>query len=122
MKSLAVLIVGAVLSVVGVMVGVWWAPFVVGIGIGIAYPRARVAVPIGAVAGLLGWGLLLGADQILYGLGSTAPSLAAIMGFGHQAAIPVIMTCLVGLLLGLTGAWLGSGGRSLLSRRSRSNS
>jgi hypothetical protein len=35
------------------------------------------------------------------------------MGFGHQGAIPVVLTCVVGLLLGLTGAWLGSAARSL---------
>ena len=121
MKSLAVLIVGTVLSVVGVMVGAWWAPFVVGIGIGIACARARVAVPIGAFSGFLAGALLLGADQILYGLGSTASSLASILGFGHQSAIPVILACLVGSLLGLTGAWLGSAGRSLLSPRARPN-
>lgn len=119
MKSLAILVVGSVAAVVGVMFGVWWAPFVVGLGIGIANPRARVAVPIGAFAGFLAWGLLLGADQILYGLGSTASSLASILGFSHQVAIPVIMTCLVGLLLGLTGAWLGSAGRSIATRRAR---
>ena len=122
MRSLAAVIVGAVLSVVGVMVGVWWAPFVVGIGIGIAYPRARVALPIGAFTGFLAGGLLLGADHILYGLGSTASSLASILGFSHQSAIPVILACLVGSLLGLTGAWLGSAGRSLVAHRARSNS
>ena len=110
----AALLVGVLVAVVAVMLGVWWAPFVVGIGIGIDYPRARVAVSAGAVVGLLAWGLPLGADQVLYGVRPAAESLGAIMGFGRQAAIPVILTCMVGLLLGLTGAWLGSAGRSLV--------
>ena len=41
-----------------------------------------------------------------YGLGATAVSLAEVMGFGRQGSVPVILTLLVGTLLGLTGAWL----------------
>jgi hypothetical protein len=117
---LAALVVGVAVAAVAVMLGIWWAPFVVGIGIGIAYPRARIAIPVGAFVGFMAWGLLLGADQLLYGLRPTAESLGAIMGFGRQAAIPVILTCVVGLLLGLSGAWLGSAGRSRVGSRAQS--
>jgi hypothetical protein len=114
MKVVAALILGVLISVAGVLVGAWWAPFVVGLVFGIVEPRARVAIPAGAFVGLLGWALPLAAAQIRVGLTPTAQSLAAIMGFGHQAAIPIVLTCVVGLLLGLTGAWLGSAGRSFL--------
>jgi hypothetical protein len=30
------------------------------------------------------------------------------MGFGHNGLIPIILTILVGTLLGLTGAWLAT--------------
>jgi len=40
--------------------------------------------------------------------------IAAIMGL-TQAAIPVVLTCVVGLLLGMSGAWLGSAVRSLVA-------
>lgn len=113
MRTIAALIAGLVLSVAGVLLGVWWAPFAVGIAFGIAEPRARFAVPGGALIGLAGWGLPLAATQLRFGLGPTARTLATIMGFGHQSAIPLALTCVVGLLLGLTGAWLGSAGRSL---------
>jgi hypothetical protein len=56
----------------------------------------------------------LAAVESRYGLGPTADSLAAILGAGHQAAVPVIATLLVGTLLGLTGAWLGSAGRTIV--------
>lgn len=46
--------------------------------------------------------------------------MPARFGFGHQSALPVIMTCVVGLLFGLSGAWLGSAGRSLVRPRARS--
>ena len=111
MKYVAVLVV--VLAAVGVDLGVWWAPFIAGVVIGITDPRARVALPTGAGIGLLMWGYPLAAAHIKVGLAPAAQSLAAIMGFGHEAAIPIVLTCVVGLLLGLTGAWLGSAGRTL---------
>jgi hypothetical protein len=36
------------------------------------------------------------------------------MGFGRQGTIPVVLTLLVGTLLALTGAWLGSAARSMV--------
>jgi hypothetical protein len=113
MKFVAVAAI--VLAALGVEFGAWWAPFLASIVIGIAYPRARIALPIGSGIGLLMWGYPLASAHLKLGLGPAAESLAAIMGFGHQAAIPVILTCVVGLLLGLSGAWLGSAGRSSLS-------
>jgi hypothetical protein len=82
--------------------------------VGITIPRARVAIPAGALAGLLGWAVPLLVIQVRDGLGPAAKSLAAIMGFTGQPAIPLVLTCLVGLLLGLTGAWLAAALRSLL--------
>jgi hypothetical protein len=55
----------------------------------------------------------LAVAPVRYGLGPSATSLAAIMGFGHAGAVPVILTVVVGSLLGLTGAWLGGAVRAL---------
>jgi hypothetical protein len=38
------------------------------------------------------------------------------MGFGHQGAIPTVLTMLVGALLGLTGAWLTTAVRGVASQ------
>jgi hypothetical protein len=114
-KMTATVVLALIVSVAGVSAGAWWAPFVGGLVIGAVQPRARLAVPAGAVVGLLGWAVPLGAVQVQYGAGPAASSLAAIMGFGHQGAIPVVLTLMVGLLLGTTGAWLGSATRSLVS-------
>ena len=114
MKVTATVVFALIVSVAGVLAGAWWAPFIAGLMIGAVQPRARFAVPAGAVVGLLGWALPLGAIQVQYGAGPAASSLAAIMGFGHQAAIPVVLTLMVGLLLGATGAWLGSATRTLI--------
>jgi hypothetical protein len=103
-----------ILATVGVMLGLWWAPFVFGLVFGVIQPRARIAIPIGALIGLLAWAIPLAGAQSRYGIDSTAESLAAIMGFGRQEAIPITLTLVVGLLLGLTGTWVGSAARSLL--------
>jgi hypothetical protein len=115
MRTIGALIAGLLISVGGVLLGLWWAPFAVGIAFGILEPRARFALPGGALIGLAGWALPLAEAQLRFGLGPTAQSLATIMGFGHQSTIPLGLTCATGLLLGLAGAWLGSAARSLVA-------
>jgi hypothetical protein len=114
MRWLGGLLLFPILAYVAVTLGAWWAPFLFGLMFGIIQPRGRIAVPFGALIGLVAWLIPLMSSDSRYGLGPTAESLAAIMGFGHQGAIPVILTLVVGLLLGLTGAWLGSAGRTVV--------
>ena len=102
-----------------VLLGVWWAPFVAGIAIGVVTRRTPAAIAAGGLSGLVSWLLPLAALDARYGLGPTATSLAAIMGFGHQGAIPVVLTLVVGTLLGLTGAWLGIATRTVLRPQPR---
>ena len=108
------LIGGTAIALGGVLVGAWWLAFPAGMLIGITVRDARLAVSAGALAGLLGWSVPLVLIQVRDGLGPAATSLAAIMGFTGQPAIPLVLTCLVGLLLGFTGAWLASALRGLL--------
>ncbi len=117
MRVAVTLLAAVIVALAAVLFGAWWAPFTVGIVIGIVEPRARVAIPLGAAAGLVAWALPLASLQLHYGAGAAAGALAAIMGFGRSAALPVILTSLVGLLLGLTGAWLASAARSLVTAR-----
>ncbi|MFI5283478.1 MAG: hypothetical protein ACHQ0J_10180 [Candidatus Dormibacterales bacterium] len=119
MRLAAMLVVGGAIALTGVLVGAWWAPYPIGLAIGILEPKGRRAIPLGALAGLLAWALPLMAAQIRYGLGPAASSLAAIMGFGHQGAVPVVLTLLVGTLLGVTGAWLGSAARRVATSAAR---
>lgn len=115
--SFAIILAAVVIqAVISFTFGLWWWTFIVGLAIGTLTGRARFTIPLGAVVGLLAWGAPLLYDQVRYGLGPASSSLAAIMGFGHQGAIPVVLTLLVGTLLGLTGAWLGSAARSWLPR------
>ena len=119
MRMYAALLLATLATLAAVLLGMWWAPFPVGLAIGIVTGRARIAMPAGAGIGLLAWLLPLAATQERYGLGRTATSLAAIMGFDHLPAVPVILTLLVGALLGLTGAWLGSAAREVVAPAAR---
>lgn len=107
-------LLAALVALAGVLLGFWWMPFLIGVAFGAQERRARVAVPAGGAIGLVAWLIPLAVAHERYGLGPTARSLAAIMGFGHEGVIPVVLTLLVGTLLGLTGAWLGSAGRTLV--------
>ena len=66
--------------------------------------------------GLVAWAAPLVGEQVQYGLGPAATSIAAIMGLTGAADLPVALTILVGTLLGASGAWLGSAGRALAPR------
>jgi hypothetical protein len=114
MRWIGTVVLFTILATVGVMLGAWWAPFALGFAFAIIQPRARIAVPVGALIGLVAWLIPLASLELRFGLGPTTASLAAIMGFGHQGAIPVILTLVVGVLLGLTGAWLGFAGRTVV--------
>ena len=99
-------LIGVAISLAGLLIGAWWLTFVAGLVIGGFFGRGRVAIPAGALAGLLAWGYGLAVLQGSYGLGPSARSLAAIMGFAQAGPlVPVVLTCVVGLLLGLTGAF-----------------
>ena len=114
MRTFAVAVAGLIVALAGVMLGAWWAPFLVGVACGLAVPRLRIAVPVGAVCGLVAWLLPLGMLEVRYGLAPSAEALAAIMGFGRSGAAPVVLTLLVGVLLGVCGAWLAGAARLLL--------
>jgi hypothetical protein len=107
-------VVGVAISLAGLLLGAWWLTFVAGLVLGAVIGRGRVAIPAGALAGLVAWGIGLTMLQVSYGLGPSASSLAAIMGSTGQPEIPLVLTCVVGLLLGLTGAWLASALRGLV--------
>ncbi len=119
MRLYVSILLAALAALAGVILGFWWSPFAVGLILGSLNARARITVPAGAAVGLLAWAIPLAVAQARYGLGPTAQSLAAIMGFDHKAVVPVLLTLIVGTLLGVTGAWLTSAGRGLVARNAR---
>jgi hypothetical protein len=117
-RFVIVSVAGAAITLLGLLLGAWWLAFPIGVAAGVVLLRARWALPAGALIGLIAWTVPLVFAQAQYGLKATTLSLAAIMGFNGAATIPVALTLLVGLLLGLVGAWLGSAARELIRPRS----
>jgi hypothetical protein len=103
-----------IVALVGVLLGAWWTPFFGGAAIGLVVVRPAAAIPLGGLSGLFSWLLPLAAIEVRYGLGPTATSLAAIMGFDHQGTLAVALSLVVGALLGLTGAWVACAARTLV--------
>jgi hypothetical protein len=114
MRTAMLVLTAFLIGLAGVLLGYWWAPFVAGAFVGLVANRGRVAIPAGGLMGAVAWLLPLAAIQAQYGIGPTAGSLAAIMGFGRQGILAIVLTLVVGALLGLTGAWLASAARHLL--------
>ena len=52
MRLYVTLLLAALLALGGVLLGLWWAPFVVGLALGAVTQRARIAVPAGAAIGV----------------------------------------------------------------------
>jgi hypothetical protein len=109
-----VVLTGFIVALVGVLLGLWWMPFLAGAAIGMVVHRPALAIPAGGVTGLVSWLLPLLGIEMRYGLTPAAVSLAAVMGFGHQGSVPVVLTLLVGTLLGLCGAWVACAVRMLV--------
>jgi len=108
------------LSLAGMFLGWWWVTFATGIAIGLALPRMWTALVAGSISGLVAWSEPLIESNARYGLGPTSLSIAAIMGANGAALIPIALTVIVGVLLGLTGSWLGAAIRGVAVNRPRS--
>jgi len=115
-----VLVGGALLSLSGMVLGLWWVTFAAAVAIGLATPKAWWALVAGAIAGLVAWSEPLLAAQAQYGLRPTSLALAAILKVDGAALVPVALTVVIGLLLGVTGGWLGSAARNVALSRVRS--
>jgi len=112
MSRFALVIVGAVvLSLAAMLLGLWWVTFLAALAAGVALSRTWMALVAGAIAGLVAWSEPLIAAQAQYGLAPAATALAAIMGVKGAALVPIALTVLTGVLLGLSGAWLGAAAR-----------
>jgi hypothetical protein len=94
--------------------GLWFVPFIVGVGAGVASLRWRRMVLLAAAAAVVGWVIPLWV-LALRGLpvGATARTIASLAGLPPYAGVTVVVTLLLGALQALAGAWLA---RALLPR------
>src|SRR2546430_9835858 len=114
-----VVVAGILVSLAGMFLGLWWVTFATGVAIGLALPKTWTALVAGAISGLVAWSEPLIEANAQYGLGPTSLSIAAIMGVNGAALIPIALTVVVGVLLGLAGSWLGGAARGDAPHRPR---
>ena len=117
-RFVLVLVGGVLLSLFAMLLGLWWVTFVAAAAVGLVLPKTWWALIGGTAAGLVAWSEPLLAAQAQYGLGPTSLTIAAMLGVNGAALVPVALTILIGGLLGLVGAWLGSAARAFLPRAS----
>ena len=108
---------GVLLSLAGMLLGLWWVTFAAAVAVGLALRRTWTALTVGAISGLAAWSEPLMVAQAQYGLRSASLSIAAILGAKGAALVPVALTVLIGVLLGLAGSWLGAAARDVALRR-----
>jgi hypothetical protein len=106
-RRLAAFFLTALLCWAGALIGLWFIPFVAGVGFGALPPRRRGTVPLVAVGAVAGWAVSLWAIA-LDGLpaGATARAIAALAGLPPYAAVAVAVTLLLAALQALAGGWL----------------
>ncbi len=104
----AACVIGIAVVWIGAAFGLWWITVLAGLAIGLIVPRGRGAFGASALAGLLGWALPLAVAAVGLPIGRAASVVAGIMGFGTaNGALVIVLTLLLGLLLCLSGAWIG---------------
>lgn len=83
----------------------WWAPAVVSVLAGYLLAHDRVAPSLTGLGAMLGWVIVLLVDTV----GGRLAAVATVMGgiFNRGPAPLLVLTLLIPLLLGLTGAELG---------------
>jgi hypothetical protein len=109
---LAGLAAAAVLAV-GALAGLWFLPFLAGLGVGVAarYGRLRLrsSVPAVVIVAVVGWGAALAWLMLRDGLPerSVARTIAALGGLPAHATTGIAVTLLVAAVQAVVGLWLG---------------
>lgn len=101
---LRLLAVAVVVSIASWTFG-WWAPAMTAVLFGYVFAQQRAVPTLVGVGSMLGWVILLLVVAAIGRFGAVAGTVGAL--FGRGAAMLVLLTLLIPLLFGLTGAELG---------------
>ena len=111
---------GCVVAWVGNHFGAWYLTFAVTVLLGALFDRASVAMWGSLLTGLIGWGGPLLWQSFSSPIGPAASMTAGVMGFGaSHGYLVLVLTIVIGVLLALSGGWLGSSGRSFMRPAAR---
>jgi hypothetical protein len=89
--------------------GLWWVTFILGLLVGLLL-RGMDAFGAAVLIGGLGWGLPLLLQALHAPVGQVAATVAILVGLGSAGGpLVILLTILLGVLLCVVGAWLGTG-------------
>jgi hypothetical protein len=90
------------------LAGLWWVTTLAGVSLGLLPQRGREVLGLSCLIGALGWGLPLVWQALTLPIGRVADVVGGIMGFGTtDGPLVIVLVLLLGLLLCLTGMWVG---------------
>jgi hypothetical protein len=101
-------VVAVVGCALGAYVGFWFAPFVIGVGVGVlSARRVRWSVTPAVAGAVAGWAIMLWILALRgQPVGATARAIAALAGLPPYAGVAVAATLLLAALQVWVGAWL----------------
>jgi hypothetical protein len=101
-------VVAVVGCALGAYVGFWFAPFVIGVGVGVlSARRVRWSVTPAVAGAVAGWAIMLWILALRgQPVGATARAIAALAGLPPYAGVAVAATLLLAALQVWAGAWL----------------
>ncbi len=104
---------GAVVVWIGAGTGVWQLTPVVGLALGLGL-GGREGFGAAAVSSFAGWAIPLAIRALSLSIGPTAAVVGGILGLGaHNGTVVIVATPILGALLGLAGAWIGTAARGM---------
>jgi hypothetical protein len=116
-QPVALLIIGMVslaLIWIGSLLGWWWLATCVGLALGILLRPAWLALVTAFVVSGLGWGLPLARLAAGAPVGRVALAVESVIGLTSSGGVVIILiTILLGCLLGILGTWVGIAAKGL---------
>ena len=103
-RGVTVLAIALVVAIASWTFG-WWAPAMTGVLAGYLLAHERIAPTLTGIGSVLGWTLLLAIDAVAGRLPAVAQAMGNVFGKGPVPLL--VLTLLIPLLFGLTGAEIG---------------
>lgn len=99
---------------IGSPLGWWWLATCVGLALGILLRPAWLALVTAFVVSGLGWGLPLVRLAVSAPVGRVALAIESVIGLTSSGGVVIILiTILLGCLLGILGTWVGIAAKGL---------
>lgn len=113
-RLIAATVLGAIVVWIAAGTGLWLLTPLVGCALGLFF-GGREGFGGAAAASFAGWAIPLAIRATNLSIGPTAAVVGGIFGLGpHNGTVVIVATPILGVLLGLAGAWIGTATRNVV--------